>query len=80
MVTSYGLNRNMGLKSMIDKENEYRRLVDITVDSQEQFVHALKTGCRRYDRHHYYSTQWKHDTWLHLMGLIETWDMVMKHG
>lgn len=58
---------------MTDKE--YERLVEITTDSQEQFISSLKTGCRRYDQHHYYSTHWKHDTWLRLMGLIETWDI-----
>jgi len=58
---------------MTDKE--YGRLVGITIDSQEQFVSTLKTGCRRYDQHHYYSKWWKHHTWLRLMGLIETWDM-----
>ncbi|KKL04964.1 hypothetical protein LCGC14_2610840 [marine sediment metagenome] len=80
MVAALRSNRNMGHNIMIDKENEYRRLVDITIASQEQFVNALKTGCRRYDGHHYYSKQWKHDTWLLVLGLIETWDMVMKHA
>jgi len=75
MVTSYGLSRNTGHDVMIDRENEYRRLVEITIDNQEQFISALKTGCRRYDQHYYRRTRWKHDTWLHLMGLIETWDI-----
>lgn len=79
MATPYGLNRHM-VRNIMDRENEYRRLVEITIDSQEQFVSALKTGCRRYDHFYYYSKQWKHDTWLHLMGLIETWDMVVKHS
>ncbi len=74
MVTTGGVNRDMVLY-MIDREDVYRRLVGITIDSQEQFVSALKTGCRRYDQHHYYSKWWKHHTWLRLMGLIETWDI-----
>ncbi len=76
MVTINGLSRNMGHDMLIDREGQYRNLVDNTVIRQEQFVSSLKTGCRRYDCHHYYSKHWKHDTWLRLMGLMETWDVI----
>jgi len=77
MVTINGLSRNMGHDMLADNEETYRELVDIIVVNREQFVNVLKIECRKYNHynHYNYCKQWKRETWLRLMGLIETWDM-----
>lgn len=47
----------------------YRELVRMTVSSQKHFTALVMHG-----RH---SHNIKYGTWLHLMGLIETWDIVV---
>ncbi len=48
---------------------EYRDLVRMTLDSQKHFTSLLM--------HDHPDEHVKHGTWLHLVGLIETWDMVV---
>ncbi len=48
---------------------EYRDLVRMTLDSQKHFTSLLM-----YDHP---NERVRHGTWLHLVGLIETWDMVV---
>ena len=55
---------------IVDKDKEYRYLVNMTIDSQEHFVKLLKGFHGQHD----YGA--KHRTWLHLLGLLETWDLV----
>lgn len=56
---------------MTDKDKEYRESVKHYVNSIDSAIHYLT--CDYYD---YYKHQsgYRH-TWLHLMGLMETWDI-----
>ena len=47
----------------------YRELVRMTVNSQKHFTALVMHGNQNHNI--------KYGTWLHLMGLIETWDIVV---
>jgi len=51
---------------------EYRQLVRMTLDSQKHFTFLIT-----HNRHDQDSYHVRRGTWLHLVGLIETWDMVV---
>jgi len=56
---------------MTSTDEHYRGIVTMSNANLEHFVVTLM----KKDSIHI-SELWKHDTWLHLLGLIETWDMV----
>lgn len=69
MVTYNGFNGNMG-HSKMTKEQEYRYLVNelnIYEHAKQYYIHRLTSRD--------ISKSQKHDTWLYLTGLIETWDI-----
>ncbi len=70
MATSHGSNRDTGSSQMTVitdmTEEEYKYLVNLIVDHREQYILLMET-CGEVKRHR---------TWLHLLGLLETWNMV----
>lgn len=66
MVNSYGLDGNVG-HEMTDKE--YRELVKSKVDFNNYYASRLAQSS---DNIHIP----KQAIWLHVMGLMETWDMI----
>lgn len=61
----YGLNGNKRFYTMTDKK--YRQLAKIAFDLQEYFIDVATEE---------YHEGVKHTTWLMLIGLMETWDMI----
>ena len=47
-------------------EDEYRYLVNLIVDHREHYILLMETGFE----------DTKHRTWLHLLGLLETWNII----
>jgi len=47
-------------------EEEYKYLVNLIVDHREYYTSLMKSD----------SNHLKHLTWLHLLGLLETWNMI----
>lgn len=47
-------------------EEEYKYLVNLIVDHREHYMFLMETGLE----------DTKHRTWLHLLGLLETWGMI----
>ena len=60
-----GLSRNMGHNIMDD----YKGLVRMTLDSHEHFIAVLNGIFNASDLEKQY-------TWLRVMGLMETWDII----
>lgn len=67
MATSYGFNRNTSYEKMTDIDKEYREFVEQEIHDIDDNVYFLTNNIYEPIHHH---------TWLHLMGLIETWDIV----
>jgi len=66
VVTTYGLNGDMGHNIMIDKK--YREIVNETLRSREYYIDTVMFY--RPDGNS------KNYAWLRLLGLMETWDMI----
>ncbi len=67
MVKFYGFNRDMGHDQMTDIDKEYREFVEQDIHYINDNVYFLTNDIYEPIHHH---------TWLQLMGLIETWDIV----
>lgn len=54
------------------KEEHYKSMINIAIDSQDYLISVLT---KRHDEKYSYHYS-KHRTWLHLIGLLETWNIV----
>lgn len=66
MVNSCGLDGNVG-HEMTDDDKIYREIVKMDVHNIDNYAYYLTRN--EYEPIH-------HHTWLQLMGLMETWDIV----
>ena len=64
MVISYRFNGNSGHDIMIDKQ--YREHMEAITDGRKQYI----SQCKDYYRLSY-------QNWLCIMGLFETWDLIV---
>lgn len=69
MVKDYGFNGNMGYDMLVDNEEMYREFTRMTSEFRAHHVSLLLVRASR-NRHN------RHLSWLRLMGLMETWDMI----